>query len=121
VLERNFLEQCGAKATPKDVHWPMTMSIRAPTVAPDGAQLRGSGLRQRSAKAAAARKANKQKRGFDKTQGRSSGSGVTAAPAAVATTTAAPAAWGSGGWDSGGWGSGGWGWGSGGEGWGPRR
>ena len=50
----------------------MTLSIRAPTVAPDGAQLRGSGLRQRSAKAAAARKANKQKR-FDKTHGRSSG------------------------------------------------
>ena len=53
----NFLERCGAKATSKDGHWPMPLSIRAPTVAPDGAQLRGSGLRQRSAKAAAARKA----------------------------------------------------------------
>ena len=59
-FERNFLERCGAKATSKDVHWPMTLSIRAPTVGPDGAQLRGSGLRQRSAEAAAARKATKQ-------------------------------------------------------------
>ena len=74
-LENNFLEKCGAKASSKDVHWPMTLSIRAPTVAPDGAQLRGPGLRQRSAKAVAARKAK---------NNRSASTRPKAAPAAQA-------------------------------------
>ena len=59
-----FYRRCGAKRPEhtKDIHWPMTLSIRAPVVAADGTQLRASGLRQRSAKAEARRAEMKRKR-----------------------------------------------------------
>ena len=58
----NFYQRCGANERATDVHWPMTLSIRAPVVAADGRQLRASGLRQRSAKATATRAETKRKR-----------------------------------------------------------
>ena len=59
-----FHRRCGAKRPERtaDIHWPMTLSIRAPVVAADGTQLRASGLRQRSAKAKARRAEIKRKR-----------------------------------------------------------
>ena len=60
----NFYQRCGAKRPERtqDIHWPMTLSIRAPVVAADGTQLRASGLRQRSAKGKARRAEIKRKR-----------------------------------------------------------
>ena len=60
----NFNRRCGATRPERtqDIHWPMTLSIRAPVVAADGRQLRASGLRQRSAKAKARRADMKRKR-----------------------------------------------------------
>ena len=60
----NFNRRCGARRPERttDIHWPMTLSIRAPVVAADGSQLRASGLRQRSAKAKARRAEMKRKR-----------------------------------------------------------
>ena len=55
----SFLRQCGAKATSRDVHWPMTVSFRAPV----GPSLRASGFRQRSAGAIQRRNEKKAKRG----------------------------------------------------------
>ena len=57
-----FYRRCGVKRPDRtmDIHWPMTLSIRAPVMAADGTPLRASGLRQRSAKAIAKR--NEQKR-----------------------------------------------------------
>ena len=59
----NFYRRCGARRPEQkqDIHWPMTLSIRAPVVAADGRQLRASGLRQRSAKAKARRAAMQRK------------------------------------------------------------
>ena len=60
----DFYRWCGARRPERtqDIHWPMTLSIRAPVRAPDGRQLRASGLRQRSAKAKARRAETKRKR-----------------------------------------------------------
>ena len=60
----NFYRRCGARRPERtqDIHWPMTLSIRAPVVAADGRQLRASGLRQRSAKAKARRAEMKRQR-----------------------------------------------------------
>ena len=69
----DFYRRCGARRPERtqDIHWPMTLSIRAPVVAADGRQLRASGLRQRSAKAKARRAAMKQHRIDDRFGGNS--------------------------------------------------
>ena len=70
----DFYRRCGVRRpeTTKDVHWPMTLSIRAPVMAADGRQLRASGLRQRTPKAKARRAEIKRKR-IEDTLGSNSG------------------------------------------------
>ena len=61
-IRQEFLQQVGAKPTSKDVHWPMTLSIRVRPVAQDGTVQRSSGLRQRSKAKIAERNAKKKAR-----------------------------------------------------------
>ena len=63
-FELNFYRQCGVRRPDRttDIHWPMTLSIRAPVMSADGRQLRASGLRQRTAQAKARRAEQKRKR-----------------------------------------------------------
>ena len=98
----NFYKRCGAKRpeVTRDIHWPMTLSIRAPVVAADGRQLRASGLRQRTPKALS-RRAEKKRKRIEEKFGRNSGvdwrdpwawnqscsSGSSAAPAAASSAT----------------------------------
>ena len=100
-FKRSFLEKCGARPRSTDVHWPMTLSLRAPVVTAEGTQLRSSGFRQRSATAAAARRAKKEARGY----GPYSGHENTAAPAAAETGYGrSSGSWAGGAWAGGGWG-----------------
>jgi hypothetical protein len=99
-FRRSFLEKVGAKATSKDVHWPMTLDLRVPVFNADGVQLRSSGFRQRSGTSEAARRAKKMARGY-----------ITGAPQGnAAAQTAAETGYGrsSGSWEGGQWALGGW-------------
>ena len=101
-FHRSFLEKCGANPTSKDVHWPMTLSLRVPVVTKEGTQLRASGFRQRTDTAVAARRAKKEARGY----GPYIGQWNTAAPAAAETgygRSSGSGASGSGSWTGGGW------------------
>ena len=76
----NFLEQCGARTSSKDVHWPLTLSMRN--------KLTPSSERHRSAAGLARRKAYKAARGHGyasavRPRGRSSGSAARPAPYAA--------------------------------------
>ena len=73
-FELNFYRRCGVRRPERtqDLHWPMTLSIRAPVMAADGRQLRPSGFRQRKAEATARRAQQKHKR-IEQKIGRKSG------------------------------------------------
>ena len=116
---RSFLERCGANPKSKDVHWPMTLSLRVPVATAEGTQLRASGFRQRSATATAARRAKKRARGYlpysgqwntaapaaaETVHGRSSGSAWEADPGRSSGSGAS----GSGSWAGGAWAGGAW-------------
>ncbi len=88
-FKEDFLEDVGANRGSKDVHWPMTLSIRASLAG------RSSGVRYRSKAAMERRTKRKVQRGYLKGgEGTAAPAATdpTAAPAATAPT-AAPAVW----------------------------
>ena len=82
----DFLTTVGAKKTSKDVHWPLTVSLRAPYA--EGQ--RASGFSQRTKEADARRREKKASRGIWHAQ--ATGASTSTAPAAPAAPAPDPSA-----------------------------